>query len=46
MVWGIQCIESESEDSENNIDKENEPPLAMPPDDATAEELRDVSITL
>jgi hypothetical protein len=46
MARGIQCIESESEDSEDNVDKENELPLAMPPDDATAEELRDVSITL
>jgi len=46
MARGIRCIKSESEDSEDNLDKENEPPLAMPPDDATAEELRDVSITL
>ena len=46
MARGIRCIESESEDSEDNMDKENEPPLAMPPDDATAEELRDVSITV
>lgn len=46
MARGIRRIESENEDSEDNVDKENEPPLAMPPDDAAAEELRDVSITL
>ena len=38
-------IESDSENSEDDTEKENEPPLAMPPDDATAEELRDVSAT-
>jgi hypothetical protein len=46
MAQAIQHIESESEDSKDNVDEENEPPLAMPPDDATAEELQDVSITL
>jgi hypothetical protein len=46
MAWAIWRIDSESEDSEDNVDKENEPPLAIPPDNATAEELWDVSITL
>jgi hypothetical protein len=32
-------IDSDSDDSEDNTDKENEPPLAMPLEEATSEEL-------